>query len=400
LKAIAALLTGAALSSVASAQIDAAPQEEQAERLPSPPAIHWRPDAKSPGRAVVEVSGLTEAARHLLEQTNWTVREWQRVLSVYAEESNSRHEDGSVAMAGAYRVGSNGPQFIPAFPLEPGLSYRAVFRPAALTGIFAASEEVTAVYTLAGPIRRAATRVTEVYPTAAALPENLLKFYLHFSEPMSRGHVYDYIHLRTETGTNVELPFLELDEELWDPTMTRLTLFLDPGRIKRGVRPLEEVGPSLERGHRYTLVISRALRDAVGHSLAEDFEKPFLVTPPDREPLDPTTWKIEPPQTGTRGALAIRFPKPLDHALAQRSIRVIDPAGATVFGVVGLSEGECRWSFVPGQPWPSGTYQLAILTTIEDLAGNNIGKPFEVDLFENVSPRLTNSIEKLRFSVR
>ena len=32
----------------------------------------------------------------------------------------------------------------------------------------------------------------------------------------------------------IELPFLEIDEELWDPAMMRLTLFIDPGRIKRG----------------------------------------------------------------------------------------------------------------------------------------------------------------------
>ena len=39
-------------------------------------------------------------------------------------------------------------------------------------------------------------------------------------------------------------------------------------------------------------------------------------------------------------------------------------------------------------------------TTIEDLAGNNIGKSFEVDLFEGVQRRLTNSTVKLPFEVR
>jgi len=34
---------------------------------------------------------------------------------------------------------------------------------------------------------------------------------------MQRGHIYDYIHLRNEAGQNVELPFLEIDEELWNP---------------------------------------------------------------------------------------------------------------------------------------------------------------------------------------
>jgi hypothetical protein len=49
--------------------------------------------------------------------------------------------------------------------------------------------------------------------------------------------------------------------------MMRLTLFIDPGRIKRGVLPLEEVGPALEEGKRYTLMIDRDLKDGTGNPL-------------------------------------------------------------------------------------------------------------------------------------
>ena len=80
------------------------------------------------------------------------------------------------------------------------------------------------------------------------LPENLLKFYVHFSAPMSRGNIYDYIRLLNADGKQVELPFLEIDEELWDDSLTRLTLFIDPGRIKRGVLPLEECWTSTRSG--------------------------------------------------------------------------------------------------------------------------------------------------------
>ena len=38
--------------------------------------------------------------------------------------------------------------------------------------------------------------------------------------------------------------------------------------------------------------------------------------------------------------------------------------------------------------------------TFEDLAGNNIGKPFEVDLFEGVQRQLTNSTVTLSFHVK
>jgi hypothetical protein len=41
-----------------------------------------------------------------------------------------------------------------------------------------------------------------------------------------------------------------------------------------------------------------------------------------------------------------------------------------------------------------------VQTTIEDLAGNNIGKPFEVDLFDGVERQLTHSTVKLPFEIR
>ncbi|NIP93248.1 MAG: hypothetical protein GWO24_07240, partial [Akkermansiaceae bacterium] len=81
------------------------------------------------------------------------------------------------------------------------------------------------------------TTVTHVAPGADVLPFNLLKFYLHFSAPMTRGRAYQHITLRHHDGQPVADPFLELPEELWNPEMTRLTILLDPGRIKRGLLP-------------------------------------------------------------------------------------------------------------------------------------------------------------------
>ena len=57
--------------------------------------------------------------------------------------------------------------------------------------------------------------MTHVYPSRAMLPENLLRLYIHFSAPMSRGEAYRRIRLLDATGKPVDDPFLELDEELW-----------------------------------------------------------------------------------------------------------------------------------------------------------------------------------------
>src|SRR5207249_663090 len=208
------------------------------------------------------------------------------------------------------------------------------------------------------------TTVSHVYPTTGVLPENLLKFYLHFSAPMSRGHIYDYIHLRDDTGKEVELPFLEIDEELWDPAMTRLTLFIDPGRIKRGVRPLEEVGPALQEGKRYTLVIDRGWKDGAGNLLKEGFQKYFKAGSPDREPPNPAQWKIRAPKAASRQPVTIIFPKPMDHALAQRVIHVTNQSGELLLGQAHLQDEERHWTFVPDAPWQGGAHRLVVETTI------------------------------------
>ncbi|MBI3414991.1 MAG: hypothetical protein HY043_06660 [Verrucomicrobia bacterium] len=303
-------------------------------------------------------------------------------------------------MIGDYDVLAKRLRFVPQFPLEPGGKYRVIFHPSQLPGTQGSmSDTITALFQAPARPPRAAAMVSHVYPSADLLPENLLKFYIHFSAPMSRGHIYEHIYLRNEAGKDIELPFLEIDEELWDPAMMRLTLFIDPGRIKRGVRPLEEIGPALEAGKRYTLAIDRAWRDATGSPLKEDFQKRFQVGSPDRDPPEPAQWKIHPPQAATRETLVITFPEPLDHALAQRVIQVAGPSGESIAGKVALEDEERQWTFTPTDPWQRGSHKLVVQTTLEDLAGNNIGKPFEVDLFEGVQRQPVHSTVKLPFEV-
>jgi hypothetical protein len=71
-----------------------------------------------------------------------------------------------------------------------------------------------------------------------------------------------------------------------------------------------------------------------------------------------------------------------------------------VEGKVSLEDQERRWTFTPDNVWRRGRYQLIIQTTLEDLAGNNIGKPFEVDLFEGPERRLSATNVKLSFEIQ
>jgi len=363
------------------------------------PAIHWTLDRPNPQRYFVEVTGLSDPVLERV-RAGQTV-DWPEVLSVRSGQGRLLKEVDLPPMAGRHSVEEHSLRFTPQFPLEPGVTYRAIFQPDHLPGEDnTASAVIVSEFRIPVPDCIPTTLVSQIYPSGDVLPENLLKFYLQFSAPMSGGQIYQHIRLLDENGIDVELPFLELDEELWDPEMTRLTLFIDPGRIKREVRPLEEVGPALQEGKRFTLVIESAWPDAKGNPLMTTHEKSFRVGPPDRDPPDPNRWIVAAPAGATRAPLAVDFAEPMDHALAQRLIRVTDTVGAIKSGAASLADHERRWVFEPDATWRVGTHQLWVQTTIEDLAGNNIGKPFEVDLDELEPRRLTTNTVRIAFEVR
>jgi hypothetical protein len=91
---------------------------------------------------------------------------------------------------------------------------------------------------------------------------------------------------------------------------------------------------------------------------------------------------LRPPTAGTRDPLIVTFSEPLDHGLLQRTLGVSEEGGASLPGQTDVVNGETRWTFVPKEPWRAGAYRLVVLTILEDLAGNRIGRAFEVDEFD------------------
>ena len=340
------------------------------------PSIRWV--TNEAGADVVDVVGLSNVNLDSLRTNHWSLARWQQLLAVQASQGTLLDDIECPLMLGRYLVTKNSLRFEPAFPLEPLVEYRATFTPSRLPGGSGRS------ISIARPAERQSphtpTVVAAIHPAASVLPENLLKFYLHFSAPMSRGHVYEHIQLFDEAGAAVELPFLELDQELWNPDQTRLTVILDPGRIKRGLRPLEESGPALNAGKRYTLAIDQSWRDSRGQPLQAVFRKSFTVAPPDRDPPDTARWRITAPARQSRDALVVEFDEPLDAALAARLLTVHTGAGRIVSGRVQLSDEERRWEFVPDAAWKPVPHVIHVQKLIEDLAGNNVGKPFDVEL--------------------
>ena len=313
---------------------------------------------------------------------------WQNARPADCADFTVQVEGGSTPLLGSCRAENGALVFQPRFPLQPGVKYRAEFPAGGASGVFEIPRRDE------GP----PGRVEQVYPTGGVLPENQLKFYVHFSVAMSRAEAYRRIRLLDEAGKPISIPFLEIDEELWDPAGKRLTVFFDPGRVKRDLLPNREVGSPLEEGKGYTLVIDRGWLDARGRPLAEDFRKPFRVGPPDHEPPDLKKWRLTAPRRSDE-PLTIEFPDPMDRALLYSLLEVKERLGRPIEGSIQVDREETRWRFTPRAPWKPGEYILQVGTILEDRAGNTLNKPFEVDVFERVEARIERQTVELRFRV-
>lgn len=363
--------------------------------LAQAPALHWQYTGST---LTVEADGLSREQLQELSALSPNDAAWARVLAVVAQPLETTGASASSplpAVAGNWNLANDRLSFRLRFPPAPGVSYRAELK-------ISGRAPIVAHFELPPRSLVPTTRVAQIFPSSDVLPENQLKFYVQFSAPMSRGDVYRHIHLRDAAGARIDLPFLELDEELWDPAMTRLTLLIDPGRIKRGVKPLEDIGPVFEAGKTYALVVDPACLDADGRQLQAAFVKNFRIGPPDRDAPDPSRWKINPPAANTREPLTIEFDEPMDQALALRLITLVAKAfPARAFeGRVELGSEERRWSFRPEEPWARGSYSVVVIPTIEDLAGNNIGKTFDVDLAAGATPRTSERNVVVNFDVK
>lgn len=364
-----------------------------------PAAIRLTTVGTPGGTPAFQVTGLDRASLSRIAQEATGDRVWAELFAVYVQPPGAANADGVPPIVGTYRIEGGILQFDPRFPLVAGVSYRAVLRIARLGGAAAGSPAIVAQFTIPKPAR-SPTRVEQIYPTSDELPANLLKFYLHFSAPMRQGGSYEFVHLIDESGREVEMPFLQLEEELWDSSGQRLTLLIDPGRIKREVGPREGFGPVLRAGKRYTLVIDRTWCDAAGNPLTAAARKSFRAVEENSRPPTLASWAIVAPAAHTREPLAVVFPGPLDHALLGHMIRVHAADGPFVRGRVLIDRHEARWRLEPDQPWPSGRFELVVDTSLEDLAGNNLRHPFERDVFGPITKTVEAKTLRREFEIK
>jgi hypothetical protein len=80
-------------------------------------------------------------------------------------------------------------------------------------------------------------------------------------------------------------------------------------------------------------------------------------------------------------------------------LQIVNSRGR-VEGTIAVDRQETQWRFTPRSPWIAGTHRLIVETGLEDLAGNKIGQPFDIDVFDHVTEHITTTAVDVPFTVR
>jgi hypothetical protein len=340
------------------------------------PTLMIDSDPRQPGSRCVGVHNLHPDLMASLRGCSQPGRLLQCMLRVRVIGAGGPGGEDLPDIFGLHQVLDTGVRFIPHFPFESGVPFRAIFDPRPLRRP-ESSEVLTLEFSLPRQMNTVRTEVKRIFPSWDSLPENLLRFYVCFSSPMQRGHTEEHVTLLGPDGRPALDVLYRPPVELWDRSMMNLTILLDPGRIKRGVGPNRALGPPLKPGQQYTLHIGSGMLDSSGRPLRQSFYKSFRVTEAIREPVAVEQWKFLPPAPKSRQPLELVFPRPLDWALLGHVITIASEDGQTIDGRIAIGQGERRWSFTPKSPWTSGSYCIRVASSLEDLCGNNLLGAFD-----------------------
>lgn len=269
---------------------------------------------------------------------------------------------GKSPIAGKYNVDGRTVTFDPAFDFVSGQIYT----------VQSYDETIgLADFTIAMDGDVPDPEVVAIYPSGKEIPANTLRFYIQFSTPMTPHMADNFIKLVDANGISDTAAFMSFTQELWNEDRTRLTLLMDPGRIKRGVAQNVALGPALLEGNHYSIVIEKGWPGARGGQETPRFEKPFTVSAALRHLPDIDLWQIQAPKMTTGKPLVITFDRPFDQQLVQTAITVRDEQGRRIPGAVSVKNNEQTWRFQPDEPWATPTIRIVVDARLEDIAGNN-----------------------------
>ncbi|MEM7574639.1 MAG: hypothetical protein AAF433_17170 [Bacteroidota bacterium] len=240
--------------------------------------------------------------------------------------------------------------------------------------------------------RKIQPQVVAVFPSSDTIAANLLRLYIHFSNPMKPIGNLEKIQLKNENGDEIVGAIFNNVHELWNHEQTQLTLLLDPSRVKTGLGSHEERGRALISGKSYQLTIG-ALQDVEGRRTVP-FTRIFMVNEEDLMPPNTDLWTFDLPKAGNQGPLIVRFPKMLDRLSLIQRLKLVNEENIPLTGRIEIANNESAWLFHPDQSWIPGHYTLYVHSRLEDPSGNNLN-----GLFDHQAGNLKNEREGLIKSI-
>ncbi|KKN12130.1 hypothetical protein LCGC14_1019590 [marine sediment metagenome] len=295
----------------------------------------------------------------------------------------------ATAVLGTFDASAAKILFTPAVPFTPGQDYEVREAGQKLSDFSIPAKTVAL-----------APKIMGIYPAQDSVPENLLKIYVHFSQPMQYvGSALDFIKVYNTTEDKEESIFLALETELWNRRHDRLTLWLDPGRIKTDLIPNRELGLPLKEGNAYTITIDRKWKTAAGQELTETYRKQWIVTAPDTRKPDVENWKLDAPSSNSMKPLTIHFDEALDHELAQESIGIYGLDGKPIPGKRKLNKWGSTLHFTPSKSWKKGNYEIVVDPKLEDFAGNSLHRLFDENLGNSTRTNEDKSDYRIKFKI-
>ena len=288
--------------------------------------------------------------------------------------SNAVCCEGSLPIAGRYSIEERTVTFDPAFDFIEGQHYTVKISGkdgALVEDANAASTHFIDEFTIKRSNENVNPEVVAIYPSGDQVPENTLRFYIHFSTPMRPNVSSDFIKLLDASGAVDTAAFMTFKQELWSEDRKRLTLLMDPGRIKRGVSQNLALGPALQEGRTHSIVVNAGWPTANDAQEMPRFESVFTTSKALRTIPDPENWTIVSPKYMSSEPLLIEFDRPFDSELLLSGITVLDENGQAIAGVISLEKNERAWRFDRKGLWQNSQIQIAVDPLLEDVAGNN-----------------------------
>ena len=150
----------------------------------------------------------------------------------------------------------------------------------------------------------------------------------------------------------------------------------------------------MKKGKYYTLIVSNLWKNTEGKTLEQSFSRKLFVGARDDKSPQPQAWQLQLPKSATTTPLSLKAGEPLDYFLLAETISIADVNNNKVAGTISIKEKESTIEFTPFQRWKAGRYYLRVSANLEDLAGNNINRPFDRDIIKEREKKETQFFEK------